>query len=131
MNFVTIEYRKKVPVLVVKYRVKGGEKQKVYALTEEGCRKAGADLYAAGAEDWMHSSSTDFPHEYKPTFRGDVQEYMGEGYKKAQAIAEAPRKSLVAKMMERCGLADFQATLTDAEKRAYVALAERIANEGK
>lgn len=131
MHFVTIEKKKGVVYLVVKYRTKTGEKPVYYPLTAQGCRKAGADLHENGAEDWMHSSSTDFPHEYKPTFRGDVREYMSEGYNAAKDREEAPRKRLVDKMMAWCSTTQFQATLTPEEKLAFVKLDKRIKDNAK
>lgn len=111
-------------VAVVKVRI--GDKHRHYPLTKVGCRTAGKELFEAGAESWMNSSSVDFPHEVKRGFRHDVHELMTEGFRTAMAIEEAPRKSMVAKMMTWCASDDFQATLTEVEQTAFVALVKRV-----
>lgn len=126
--FVSVGKHKGEPVVTVRY---GDRSQKHYPLTAAGCRQAGAELHAAGVEDWMHSSSVNWPNEVKPTFRGDVSEYMGQGFRAAMKKEEEPRKRLVAKMMAAAALPAFQATLTDDEKDAYVKLAKRIADGDK
>ena len=122
--FLTLDRRKmkgkKRSVLCVRV----GEKRKFYPLNKTGCRKAGADMYQAGVEDWMHSSSLNWPEEYG--FRHDPHELIREGWKAEYDKAEAPRKSLVAKMLAHAETPEFQATLTPEERAALVKLKKRV-----
>lgn len=125
--FLTLNKRKGKPVLVVQYR-EGGTREKAYPLTAEGCRQAGADLYAAGETTWQHSSSTDFPRDYQKGFRGDVHDYIDQGYKAAATKAEAPRVRVIDKMLVWCSMEQFQQSLTAAEKEAFAKIKHEYHN---
>jgi hypothetical protein len=81
--------------------------------------KAGADLYEARETQWLHSSSTDFPRDYKKGFKGDVHDYIEQGYKTAAATEEAPRVRVIEKMLAWCSMEQFQQSLTVEEKAAF------------
>ncbi len=120
--FVTVTLNRKQPV--VKVRI--GEKERFYPLTAAGCRQAGKELFEAGAESWMCSSSVDFPQELKKGCRLDVRELMNQGFRQAYEKREAPRKAMTDKMLAYCQCPDFQAKLTIEEKQAFVKLVERV-----
>lgn len=120
--FVRIEKHKGDVVILVEYT----NRKKRYPLTQRGCIQAGEELFKSGAESWMNSSSVDFPRQFKKWFAGDVRELMALGFQAQMDKEEAPRKSLVAKMMGRCGKQDFQSLLTTEEKEMFVELANRI-----
>lgn len=67
------------PQVVISVRV--SDKKQFFPLTKRGCLHVGRYLAEIGAEDWMHSSSLDYPKEYKKGFRYDVHELIAEGYK--------------------------------------------------
>ena len=54
-----------------------------FPLTKQGCYNAGAFLYENKIETWMCSSSVDFPTEVDPKFRGNVDAWIKDGFKKA------------------------------------------------
>jgi len=116
MPFVSTTKVKGEPKLVVDLRE---GKKRLYPLNAEGCRQAGAELYDDGVEEWQCSSSVDFPHETKATFRGDVREYMEQGYNARYELALAPRKAVIAKMLAHCSLPEFLNTLTPDEREAF------------
>jgi hypothetical protein len=51
-----------------------------WTLNKAGCVEAGQWLRAKGIPIWAYSSSADFPCETKPTFRGDVRDFVERGY---------------------------------------------------
>jgi hypothetical protein len=114
--FVTVETHRGNAVLKVST---GDNSCQRYPLNYEGCRQAGRDLHDAGVEDWMCSSSVDFPQEVKAGFRGDVRELMTEGWQQAYDKKQAPRKSLIAKMLTHCSGREFQYTLTPDEQKEF------------
>lgn len=54
-----------------------------FPLTKRGCEALGAYLYTRGVDEWMHSSSCDFPQEYKKWFKYDVRDLIVSGYNNA------------------------------------------------
>ncbi len=115
MSHILVQTYRKKPVLLVMTESWSHR----YPLTPTDCRQAGADLFLSGVEEWGYSSSVDFPREVKPGFRGDVRILVAEGWQAAFDVADAPRKSLVAKMFAWCDRAEFRATLTPEEKAEY------------
>ena len=98
-------------VSVTKYKglavvqVRIGTNHLRYPLTKAGCLQAGRDIHTGfkgRVDSWMNSSSVDFPQEVKRGFRWDVRELMAEGFREMMEKAEAPRKSLVKKIMAWC-----------------------------
>jgi len=122
--YVSVEKRMKEAVLRVR---DDGNRIRRYPLTKAGCLQAGRDLFADGVENWMNSSSVDFPQEVKPGFKHDVRELMTQGFQEEQAKADAPRKSMINKVMEFVrGSQDFLKGLTPEEFKAFYDMDERI-----
>lgn len=80
LPYVSVEKLNDEPCLCVDYR----KVKQWYPLTADGCREAGRELHARGWLMWQYSSSADFPREYKPTFLGDVREYIETEYARIQ-----------------------------------------------
>ena len=126
--FVFVTMYRKQPTLRVSYREGSGKlagKTKNYPLTAAGCRQAGHDIFKSGAEDWMNSSSVDFPQEVKKGCRLDVRELMSEGFAKALEEHGRPQKELVALILAWCSKPDFQKTLTPKQQSLFAVIKER------
>ena len=106
-------------------QVRLGDKHRRYPLTAKGCLQAGHDLYHAGAEHWMNSSSVDFPQEVKKGCRLDVRELMSEGFQKALEEFQRPQKELVEKILKHCEQEAFQNTLNPKEQELFKKIAEK------
>jgi hypothetical protein len=119
--FVSVTKHKGEPVVQVRIR----DKHRHYPLTAKGCRQAGHDLYHAGAESWMNSSSVDFPQEVKKGCRLDVRELMGEGFQAALTEYQRPQKELVEMMLAHCEEDEFQQKLTAPQKALFKKIAEK------
>jgi hypothetical protein len=126
-------------VSVTKYKGKAvvdvriGQNHLRYPLTKAGCLAAGRDIFKGfngEVDSWMNSSSVDFPQEVKPGFKWDVRELMSQGFQEELDKAEAPRKSLVKKIMALV-LKDeqFLMALPPEEFKAWEVLQKRIAAE--
>jgi len=112
-------------------RVRIGEKFRRYVLTKAGCIQAGRELFHAGAESWMNSSSVDFPQEVKRGFKWDVHELMDQGFREEMEKADAPRKSMIAKMVAFCAKSDeFLTSLTEAEFKLWEKALKEHGEEG-
>jgi hypothetical protein len=119
--FVSVTKHKGEPVVQVRL----GDKHKHYPLTAKGCRQAGAEIYATGAESWTNSSSVDFPQEVKRGCRLDVRELMDEGFQKALEEYQRPQKELVNMILTHCELPEFQNTLTKEQKKLFAKIADK------
>jgi len=117
MHFVSVEKHDGKPCVKVKV---GDNACQRYPLTKKGCLQAGRDLYAEGIENWINSSSVDFPQAVKPGCKLDVRELMGQGFQEAADAADAPRKRMVAKVLAFCLKSDeFMSSLDPDEFTAF------------
>lgn len=80
LPYVSVDNHNNEPSLCVDFR----PQKKWFPLTAEGCREAGREIHARGWLMWQYSSSADFPCDLKPTFRGDVREYIESEYARIQ-----------------------------------------------
>jgi hypothetical protein len=108
-TFISIESNK----LVV--RLENGEKRK-FPLNKTGCKQAGKELFLSGAESWLYSSSVDFAQEYG--YRGNycLRYLIEAGHQKELEKAEAPRQSVLEKMVKWCSETDFCGELSGKEE---------------
>lgn len=113
--YVSVLKVKGVFKLVVDYRTE----KKTYALTEKDLLKAGVDLYEAGFESWLHSSSLDVDFKEYYGVDVDAHELMERGFKESLNEREAPRQSVINKMFDLCNNREFMYGLTSAELKAF------------
>lgn len=117
MPYVSVLRSKGVYHLVVDCRNKG---KKQYPLDKQSAIKAGADLFKAGFDNWLCSSSLD--NDFK-VYYGiddfDPSASMRDGYEAALEKSLAPRNSLYEKIRSYCNNAQFKKNLSAEEKKVF------------
>ena len=90
-----------------------------FPLTKEGCLAAGEYLHRRGQNDWLCSSSLDFPRDVAPRFRYDPRTLIREGWDNKQKMKDKARHSLTAKMVEQYREAGLYDQLTKEERKLF------------
>jgi hypothetical protein len=100
------------------------QEPKYFKLTKKGCIDAGKFLFNEKQENWQHSSTLDFPHEIKPSFRYNVLDLIQEGYQLAQLNLDKPaNESLKDSIIQQARVGDYEI-----RGNQYVAIAVNVNN---